>query len=93
MTQQTDTMAGHRHFAEAIADDVRDAVVAREPLVNERIVGGEEVDRLGRSSRIMLSIKRSVSSLNASRRLAVELGIHVLDRCRAFEPAELQPLG
>ena len=32
-----------RHLAELVADDVRDAVVLREPLVDERVVGREEI--------------------------------------------------
>ena len=36
---------GHRHAPEARAVDAGDAVVAREPLVDERVVGIEQIER------------------------------------------------
>ena len=57
-----------------------------------KVVGGEEV-----AVRPLLThhaVDQTLGFfLEGQPQLAVELGIHVLDRCRAFEPAELQPLG
>ena len=44
MSEQTAARAVRiRHLAELVADDVRDPVVPREPLVDEGVVGGEQI--------------------------------------------------
>src|SRR5262249_52342492 len=38
------TLVGQRHAPEVTAEDVRDAIVLRKPLVHERVVGGQQID-------------------------------------------------
>ena len=82
---------GHRHAAEARAVDAADAVVPRQPLVDERVVGVEQVER-GRFSRTMLAKSSSVSRRNAWRTLSSKSGEQQDVRRDLVQVAQLQPL-
>ena len=67
-------LVGQRHAAEAAAVDVRDAVVPRQPLVDERVVRRQQVERRCGPRAMMLSKNSSVSRWNAWRRLSSKSG-------------------
>ena len=65
-------VGGERHAAEVTALHVRDPVVPRQPLVEERVVGGQHLDRR-RFSRTMLSMNSSVSRCMLRRSVSSQL--------------------
>ena len=81
-----------RHAPEVAALDVRDAVVPREPLVDERVVGAQQVERaavLAHDARRRRARSRAAS---ACAQRVVEVRETALHRHRRLEVAQIQPL-
>ena len=81
-----------RHAPEVAAVDVRDPVVARQPLVHERVVGGQQLARRCGPRAAELPTNSRVSCRNASRRFSSNSGIRVDVRHDAGELAQREPL-
>ena len=71
--QAAAVLVGERHAAELAAVDVRDAVVARQPLVDERVVGRQQVEDVAVLAHDALEEQLGLLR-NACRRLSSKFG-------------------
>ena len=81
-----------RHAAELIAAHVRNAVVQRQPLVDERVVRPSAGRARCGPRGTMLSTNSSISRRNALRRSSSKAGIHVRVGLERRHVAHVQPL-
>ena len=89
--QTAAAVVGQRHAAEVVAVDIRDAVVPRQPLVEERVVGGEQVDDAAVVADLAVDEELGLA-LHGVAQIVVEIGKGLgIGRSRADVPQQ-QPL-
>ncbi len=84
-------LVGQRHLAEMIAVDIGDAVVLREPLVDERVVGGQEVEQRPILPEHVFDEQPGLG-MESLPQILVEVGKDIDVRCGDVQFAECQPL-
>ena len=83
---------GHRHAPELAAVDVGDAVVPRQPLVDERVVGRQQVEHAAVLAHRRCSKKQLRLALQRLPQVVVEVGELVLAGHHVPQVAQMQPL-
>ena len=79
------------HAPELAAVDIRNAVVPGEPLVDERIVRGQQIEHIAILADDAVEEQFDFTAHGAAQRI-VEVGIDHRQRTHAVHPAQVQPL-
>ena len=89
--QAAPRLVGQRHAAEVIAVDVGDAVVARQPFVDERVVGGQQFEQAAILPHDAADEQLRFAAERAPQ-IVVELGKAPAIRLELRDVAQMQPL-
>ena len=84
-------LIGDGHAPEAVALHVRNAVVLRQPLIDERVVRGQQVDHVAVFADDAVEEQLGFAA-HGLQQIAVEVGIEEQIRLRVVQVAQIQPL-